>query len=168
MIPLGCFALTILPTSAFLLRSSCTIPFGWPGPLSPSAFRAGGLGALTPARRGRQLFVAGAVLHVRSQALLPVLIAALMFGSGAVIFFATTRARNAISAAAEFFGLRSYTIYAVHFPVLTLISAYVFHTYGERPLHGWLAVLGAAVAVGLGCLCFEVCERPLPAFPLSG
>lgn len=158
VIPLGCFALTFLPISAFLLTVLMHYPIWLAGAFVAERLRAAGIGPLLPLAAAG-LFLAGAVLHVMSQALLPGLIAALMFGSGAVLFCAITQTRNTISAAAEFFGFRSYTIYAVHFPLLTLISAYVFHTYGERPLYGWLAVLGAMVAVGFGCLCFEACER---------
>ncbi len=83
------------------------------------------------------------------------------------MFFAAVPWRNAFTAAAEFLGIRSYTIYIVHFPLLTLISAYVIHVHGGRPLHGWLAVSGAAACVAFGCLCFEICERHFSAFAIS-
>jgi peptidoglycan/LPS O-acetylase OafA/YrhL len=61
--------------------------------------------------------------------------------------------------AAEFLGIRSYTIYIVHFPLLALLSAWLIATYGARPVHGWLALGGAVACVAFGCLCFEACER---------
>jgi peptidoglycan/LPS O-acetylase OafA/YrhL len=59
----------------------------------------------------------------------------------------------------ERLGVRSFTIYMVHFPLLVLLSAYVFETFGRRPMHGWLALAGAIGCVGFGALCFEACER---------
>ena len=59
----------------------------------------------------------------------------------------------------ERLGLRSYPIYIVHFPVLAVLSAFVFENAGRRPMHGWLALAGAFACVGAGVLCFEACER---------
>ena len=59
----------------------------------------------------------------------------------------------------EYFGVRSYTLYVVHFPWLALISAWAFHTWGTRPASGWLALGGFTSALGVGWLCFHLCER---------
>ena len=60
---------------------------------------------------------------------------------------------------AEFLGIRSYTIYIVHFPLLALISAYVIHTH-RAAAAAWLARgVGAIACVAFGCVCFELCER---------
>lgn len=59
----------------------------------------------------------------------------------------------------QYLGRRSYSIYVVHFPFLVLMSAVVFQSFGARPMSGWLAAGGAALAVGFGCVCFWMCER---------
>jgi peptidoglycan/LPS O-acetylase OafA/YrhL len=59
----------------------------------------------------------------------------------------------------EFLGIRGYTIYICHFPVLVVLSAAAIHFDGKRPLSGWFAVIGALVTLGICCLAFEVCER---------
>jgi peptidoglycan/LPS O-acetylase OafA/YrhL len=59
----------------------------------------------------------------------------------------------------EFFGIRGYTIYVCHFPVLALLSAATIHYYGQRPLSGWLAAISAVVTLGVCCLVFEACEK---------
>jgi peptidoglycan/LPS O-acetylase OafA/YrhL len=59
----------------------------------------------------------------------------------------------------QYLGRRSYSIYVVHFPFLVLMSAMVFQSAGQRPMPGWLAPGGAALAVAFGCVCFWICER---------
>jgi peptidoglycan/LPS O-acetylase OafA/YrhL len=93
--------------------------------------------------------------------ILKVLTAAL-FGCAAVICFAAAPRRIFTSLAGrtlEQIGIRSYTLYIVHFPLLALIAAAVIQHTGSRPLSGWLALTGALTAVGFGWLCFQVCER---------
>jgi peptidoglycan/LPS O-acetylase OafA/YrhL len=108
---------------------------------------------------GAVLFAGGVLLCFLSPTLPLRLIGALLFGAGSVMFFAAVQWRHRLVAFAEFLGVRSYTIYIVHFPFLALASAYVIHTRGGRPLHGWLAVSGAIACVAFGCVCFELCER---------
>jgi len=59
----------------------------------------------------------------------------------------------------EWLGVRSYSLYIFHFPVLVLISAWCFQAYGERPAHGWLAAGGALLSLGVGLLGFYCVER---------
>jgi peptidoglycan/LPS O-acetylase OafA/YrhL len=59
----------------------------------------------------------------------------------------------------EWLGLRSYSIYIFHFPVLVLLSAWCFQTYGGLPSHGWLAAAGALLSLGAGLLGFHLVER---------
>ncbi len=47
----------------------------------------------------------------------------------------------------EWLGLRSYTIYISHFPLIALISAVTFELAGGRPASGWLALAGAIAAL---------------------
>lgn len=157
-VPAACAALAVSPVRAFPITVLVHYPIWLMGAFVAEQLVARGTTRVMAAS-GLAMFVAGAMLHVFADTLLPVLIAAVMFGSGAVMFFASARGRHRLSAAAEFLGVRSYTIYIVHFPVLVLMSAYVFQMNGARPLHGWLALSGAVACVAFGCLCFEACER---------
>lgn len=89
-------------------------------------------------------------------------IAALLYGAGMVaVFVGLPRGLTCspFGRVAEYLGARSYTIYVVHFPVLALFSAALIETTGGRPLHGWFALAGALITIGIGCLCFVVGER---------
>lgn len=59
----------------------------------------------------------------------------------------------------ECVGVRSYSLYIMHFPWLVLLSAWLFQAHGGRPAAGWLAVAGFVSAVGFGCLCFALVEK---------
>lgn len=86
----------------------------------------------------------------------------LLLGSAAVCCFALAPAAWAAHGwhrAWEFLGIRSYTIYIVHFPILVLISSWAMTAHGGLPKSGWLALGGAAIALALCLVAFEVCER---------
>jgi peptidoglycan/LPS O-acetylase OafA/YrhL len=94
--------------------------------------------------------------------LLPSLILAVVYGAGLVGSLALSLPRfNSLMPIRylEFFGVRSYTLYIVHFPLLVLLSAWILHDGGNRPMSGWLALGGFGAALGFGCLCFHLCER---------
>ena len=59
----------------------------------------------------------------------------------------------------ESLGLKSYTIYICHFPMVTLLSAWSIETQGSRPSSGWLALSGFVGSLLLCNLCFYLCER---------
>ena len=59
----------------------------------------------------------------------------------------------------EWLGLRSYSLYIFHFPVLALLSSALFHSIGSRPTHGWLAAGGTLLALLVGLLGFHLVER---------
>lgn len=59
----------------------------------------------------------------------------------------------------EWLGIRSYSLYIFHFPVLVLLSAWCIQTFGERPFHGWLAAAGVALSLGFGLLAFHLVEH---------
>jgi len=59
----------------------------------------------------------------------------------------------------EFLGIESYTIYICHFPLIAFVSAWTIETFGERPMHGWLAVITGIVTLFLCHLLFILCER---------
>ena len=97
-----------------------------------------------------------------AKALLPSLSLAVIYGAGLVGGFALlwpSVSQLKPMRVFEFFGVRSYTLYIVHFPLLTLISAWIFHLNGARPFSGWLALSGFGAALALGCFCFHLCER---------
>jgi peptidoglycan/LPS O-acetylase OafA/YrhL len=107
------------------------------------------------------LFGAGFGLHISGLAELMPEVPAVIYGTAAVMAFATLRESAAHRwpvRALEFVGARSYSIYIVHFPFVMLISAALF-AQGGRPLHGWMAIGGAMAAVAFGCLCYSICER---------
>lgn len=66
---------------------------------------------------------------------------------------------SGIGRSAEYLGLRSYTIYICHFPMLVLLSAWVIQTQGTRPLNGWLALVGGGVSLGACLVMFYGVER---------
>ena len=156
-IPIACLALVFIPLAAWPTTVLVHYPIWLAG-----AFTAEQLVASRVTDRsmwlGLGMFVAGVLLYWITASVLAVLLAAVLYGVGAVLFFSAVRLPR-LSVAAEFFGIRSYTIYIVHFPLLALISAYVIHTRGARPMHGWLAVAGAASCVAFGCFCFAACEK---------
>ena len=158
-IPMLCAAAPLLPLGGFPVSVAMHYPVWLAGALIAERFAKAG----TTSREvwvGGVMFVAGAALHILAAGRpLPALLAALLFGCGAVVLFAAAAFPARIAGAAEYLGLRSYTIYIVHFPLLALASAWVIHSYGGRPLHGWLALTGAVACVAFGCLCFEICER---------
>lgn len=83
-------------------------------------------------------------------------------GAAIVILFArvgveATKAR--FFRLVEFIGIMSYSIYIVHFPVLTLVSSAAFAAHGQRPSSGWLALAGAVAGLGAGLILFRFCER---------
>ena len=107
------------------------------------------------------LFIAGFGLHVWGRLTLLPSVPAMIYGAAAVALCASMSARSIRFAPVrlfEYLGVRSYSIYIVHFPIVALMSAALFATSG-RPLHGWFAIIGAVIAAGFGCLCFEICER---------
>lgn len=67
--------------------------------------------------------------------------------------------RSRIGCVLEWLGIRSYSIYIMHFPVLVLISAWCFQFWGERPASGWLAVAGVLVSLGVALVMFHCVER---------
>ena len=59
----------------------------------------------------------------------------------------------------EALGVRSYSLYIYHFPLLVLISSWSFHVLGRRPMSGWLAMLGGGGVILISLFCFEICEK---------
>ncbi len=84
-------------------------------------------------------------------------------GAAAVLFFVLLPTRFSDGSAGrltERLGMGSYTIYICHFPVLVLLSAGIFHFWGQRPLGGGAAFGGGVGALVLCCLFYLWCERP--------
>lgn len=84
------------------------------------------------------------------------------YGMGAVMLVASTTAgwsKWRLVRLFEWLGVRSYSLYIMHFPWLVLVSAWVFDTWGGRPASGWLALTGFVSAIVFGCGCFALCEK---------
>lgn len=67
--------------------------------------------------------------------------------------------KNKIHHFFEQLGLKSYTIYIFHFPMIVFISAWSIEIFKGRPIHGWLAVGGAVLTLLFSHIFFEICER---------
>lgn len=109
---------------------------------------------------GAVMFVAGLGAYLLlSETPLQVICAA-GFAGGAVCVWATVRpATHVALIVAAYLGRRSYTIYAMHFPVLALLSSASFELAGGRPSHGGLAVAGGLAALAVCLVMFRICER---------
>lgn len=59
----------------------------------------------------------------------------------------------------EWLGVRSYSIYVFHMPLITLLCAWTFHNGIGRPAHGWFALVGATAGVAAGLIGFETIEK---------
>ena len=160
-VPALCLALTLVPRTTFVSDVLMRYPIWLAG-----AALAEGVESLRQSRRvvlaAAAVFAVGMLLQVLSDSALTQTVAAILFGSAAVVGMAALPAgwRPAkLLTVWEYLGVRSYSIYIVHFPFLALLSAWVVQWHGERPLHGWFALAGAALAIGFGCVCFEICER---------
>ena len=157
VIPILCLAAGQIPDAPFLAIVVMFYPSWIAG-----AFLAERLQNVESSRRVlaavAALFVGGAVLHLTVALPLVTSIAAALYGSAAVAGFALAPSRW-WTRALGYFGMRSYTIYVVHFPFLVLLSAWWIETFGARPSHAGLALVGAPLAVWFGCVCFDICER---------
>ena len=158
-VPALCLSLAFSPVTAFPIAVLMYYPIWLVG--AWLAERLVGVGV--PGRSvaiGAAMFASGAALYLSPVPAIVLVAAAVVFGAGLVLAFGGAQSRDRVVLPLfEQLGVRSYTIYIVHFPFLALLSAYVIDTFGGRPLHGWLAAAGAIVSVGAGCACFEACER---------
>ncbi len=110
---------------------------------------------------GLALALAGFVISQVASGSVAILLGYLFLGNGFVLAFCTVpRAigRLRVVSCWQFLGIRSYTIYILHFPILTLMAA-SFYSDGGPPASGWFA-LTATIGTTLICIAaFEVCER---------
>jgi peptidoglycan/LPS O-acetylase OafA/YrhL len=93
----------------------------------------------------------------------------LVLGGGVVAGTALSRAAvrlPSITSAFAWLGIRSYSIYLLHFPFIVLLSAWTFSTLGARPSNGWLALVGGLTATAVGIAGFWVVERHFLHRPL--
>jgi peptidoglycan/LPS O-acetylase OafA/YrhL len=161
VVPVLCLALTLRPAPSFLLQVFVHYPIWLAGAALAEWSCRRRVPTDSAALAGLMLAGAFALHHcVR----LPVagLLVNLVLGTSAVWCFAVLPAnwtRCWWHRTWEFLGIRSYTIYIVHFPILTLIASAAITMRGKLPQSGWLAVAGAVVTLGLCLLVFEVCEK---------
>jgi peptidoglycan/LPS O-acetylase OafA/YrhL len=158
-IPALCLSLSLSPVGAFPITVLMYYPVWLVGALMAERMVTAGVPKRAVAM-GAGLFAGGAALYLLAAPVLIAVVASLVFGAGLVLAFGGAQSRDRLLLPLlEKLGVRSYTIYIVHFPVVALISAYLFGTFGSRPMHGWVAITGAIACVGVGVACFEVCER---------
>jgi peptidoglycan/LPS O-acetylase OafA/YrhL len=101
-------------------------------------------------------------VHLAKPHFLGAIVAAVLFGCAAVFLFGTNDVESnkpQILQVFEFLGVRSYTIYIAHFPVVALICAGLIQEFGRRPSHGWIGLAGFLLTLVFGCICFELCEK---------
>ncbi|HUQ86224.1 MAG TPA: acyltransferase [Vicinamibacterales bacterium] len=158
-IPAMCIALALGPVRMFPVAVLVYYPVWLAGALVAERM----ITVAVPRRAlmiGATMFIAAAVLYVSSDRLFLRVMASAVFGAGLVFAFGGAQSRDRVFMPLfQWLGVRSYTIYIVHFPLLALMSAYVFDKRGGRPLHGWFAAAGAIACVSFGVVCFEWCER---------
>lgn len=160
-LPLACLSLALLPAEVWPLKVLAHYPLWLAGAAlaewmtrqgSPVWARAVALGCAVVAFVGYQ--VVG--LHAARLAL------AAAYGAALVWLFALLPpgwAGRWWHRAWEFLGIRGYTIYICHFPILALMSGALFHVAGGRPMSGWLAVSGGLLTLAICLGAFHVCER---------
>jgi len=160
VVPAACLALALLPEVPFLPLVLIHYTVWLAGAFL--AERLAGVQASHKVVALSAIVFAGAGLwHLGSRALLSSVVATVFFGAAAVTACALAPADGRLSGLIrvfEYLGIRSYTIYIVHLPFVSLLGAWAIQS-GGRPLHGGLAVAGALLAIGFSCLCFEICER---------
>lgn len=161
LIPIACLAMAFVGAEFFLFSALFYYPV-WLAGAALAEWLVGGQPCKKTVAGAALVFCAGMMLHLLSHSALLTVVAAMTFGSAAVCGFAAMPegfCESKLAVAAEYLGVRSYTLYIVHFPFLALLAAWVIQTQRTRPLSGWLAIVGAMLTVGFGCLCFALCER---------
>jgi peptidoglycan/LPS O-acetylase OafA/YrhL len=161
LVPLACLSLVLVPIQSFPMSVLIHFPV-W---LAGAALAEGLVSRRICGRwRGGLIlsFLVAFLLYRFSSVPVLSVVAAALFGAAAVAGFAglsDSFSRWSWVRAFEFLGVRSYTVYIMHFPFLAMLSAWVIQKYGERPVHGWLAAGGSLLALTGGCLCFVLCEK---------
>jgi peptidoglycan/LPS O-acetylase OafA/YrhL len=161
VVPGLCLSLTQLSSQPFIVTALIYYPVWLAG---------AGLVELVPRLKSIRItsataiavFALGFALHALGRSAIAAVLSSALFGGAAVVAFASFPERIAAFRAGrlfEFLGERSYTLYIVHVPFVTLLSAATFRLLGGRPSSGWVAAAGAAATVAFGCLCFELCEK---------
>jgi peptidoglycan/LPS O-acetylase OafA/YrhL len=159
-------AVVIAALVAFLADGfSSTVALFWPVWMCGAAL-AEWLATAHSRKRGAWMFFAMAgvalALHHAELGLWWNAACMLVLGGGMVAGTALSNAANrfpSVTSAIAWFGMRSYSIYLLHFPVVALISAWAFSTLGARPSHGWLALAGGLTAATVGVAGFWLVER---------
>ena len=101
------------------------------------------------------LALAGCALAFQMSPLPGRFAASLVLSTACVSAFLCLPERAATSAVGHFLewtGIRSYSVYIFHYPVITFVAAVLFHTAGSRQSAGWWAAAGAILSLlaGLG------------------
>jgi peptidoglycan/LPS O-acetylase OafA/YrhL len=87
---------------------------------------------------------------------------AMAMGTCAVIAFEAMPAAVLSSwpgRALEWLGVRSYSLYVFHTPLVVFAGAWMFAAEGARPAHGWYALLALIITLSISVLWFNAVER---------
>jgi len=150
-LPVDAFALTVLRHYPIWLAGAMLAEFTAVKSISRSLWTCS-FGAV----------VLGAVLTFLPMGRAVYLIGAILLGVGVVTVFGclpATFMNHLPFRCLHALGVRSYTTYICHFPILAILCALSFRLYGGRPAHGWFAVLAVAIALGLTWLLFGLGEK---------
>ena len=159
VLPVACLFLVLYPEPNFLTITLLYYPVWLIGAALAELLATHG--SRIPMTAAAVAFAAGFALHVSGGVPMVPALPAMIYGAAAVTLCASMRQGSIRFAPVrwfEYLGIRSYSIYIVHFPLVALMSAALFAN-GGRPMHGWYAVAGSVAAVAFGCACFELCER---------
>jgi peptidoglycan/LPS O-acetylase OafA/YrhL len=161
VVPVGCFGVALVPGAWWPLAVLAHYPLWLAGAALAEWMTRGGTSGRS--RLLAALLASGGSVAYQIVSLpLVQLWLALGYGVGLVWLFALLPegwARAGWHRVLEFLGIRGYTIYICHFPVLVLLSAALFQTAGGRPMSGWLAVGGGVLTLGVCLGAFQLCER---------
>ena len=89
-------------------------------------------------------------------------ICAMIFGVATVVLalsISPAKSNHIVLRSLEFLGIRSYTIYITHFPLLVFISAWLIQCHGGRPVSGWIALGGSLMVLVVCLFLFKICEK---------
>lgn len=161
VIPLLCLGATFIPVHSFPLEVFSSYAIWLGGAYLAELWCRGRVETQSIGFVIFVFFVAFALLHCLTSAW-SVLLADIALGVTAVWCFSLVPKnwpKRRWHRALEYLGIRSYTTYIMHFPVLVLMSSCIMTATGGLPLSGWLGAAGTLLTLGICIGLFEICEK---------